>query len=168
MHTRVVVCGTTVKESERNKKLRPGVGRGGWRGEGEVSEVGPRADGGPRLCFWERGCVAGSPGLAAALPVDPCWCPPPQAPEPPFTGGYTWLASLNRGRWGRRPRREHSRLAEGSAGRWAGAVSSQCPLPWGAPPHILGSPCAHPKLLFVRDSAAGAWEGGSQRSARAG
>lgn len=36
LHTHVVVCGTSVKESERNKKPRHGD-----RGEGEVSEVGP-------------------------------------------------------------------------------------------------------------------------------
>lgn len=56
----MVVCGTTLKESERNKKPE-GVASIGVRGEGEVSHVGPTA--GPGLGWW---CMAGThPGFGS-------------------------------------------------------------------------------------------------------
>ena len=128
LHTHmVVVCGTTVKESERDKKPRHGV-----RAEGEVPQADRGGGGGcPMALLCGKKSVAGStPGLAAALQVDPCWCPPPSSsPQPPFTVGYTWLASFNQGRWGEASMESNTPDWPKGAqddGRWG----LQCPVPW--------------------------------------
>lgn len=54
--------------------------------------------------------------------------------------------------------------AERSPGQWLGGVC-KCLFPGWARLHIPGSPCAHLEVVFfARDSMAGAWEGGAQKS----
>lgn len=153
LHTHmVVVCGTTVKKSERDKKPRHGV-----RGEGEV----PQADGGGGMALL---CGKGSVWRAALL----VWqqlsrlildgtLPSPQAPSPLLQLATLGFHLSIRGDGGGSIHGvQHSRLAKGSPGRW----------PQGSPvPGPLVSSTAHsgfsvcpPKVAFCRDSVAGTWE----------
>ena len=152
LHTHVVVvCGTTVKESERDKKPRHG-----FRGEGEVpqAEGGGGLGGGRGSAVWERECVVGSsPGWQQLSRL--ILAGPPLLLKPPAPFGYIFQSGEVEG-GGSIHGEQHSRLAKGSPGRW----------PQGSPvPSPLVSSTAHsgfsvrpPKVAFCRDSVAGAWE----------
>lgn len=155
LHTHmVVVCGTTVKESERDKKPRHGVGA-----DGEV----PQADRGGGGCPMALLCGKGSVWWAA-LPV---WqqlsrlilagALPLLKPPAPF---YSWLhlaCVFQSGEMGGSIHGEqHSRLAKGSPGRWP--LGSPVPSPLVSSTAHSGFSVCPPKVAFCRDSVAGAWE----------
>lgn len=141
----VVVCGTTLKESERNKKPEA-VACIGVRGEGEVSRVGPTAD----------------PGLGVVVHGrDPPWVRQPLSP-------WILAGTSPRGSLQEPPLPEPLPILQLATLDLLGggtSMENNAPVRWEGPQDDgqegVGSACVHPKFLFVRDSAAGAREGGT-------